>query len=223
MKLWSIMGCFFILIGSSACGNVAESTVIPALHTPTLNTIIVTLDTTRASRELPPTWTPTDTPTITPTPSATLTLTVTPSLTPFDVDLICEDFTYNLIPDGESYDEGEIIRLSYGISPTYHYAFVGVVLEHEELEDVFADIVPGGTTYTSSFVVDDFPFSGRWDYRVGVFMLNGEDILCQQDGYFYIAEKTQPTQASNRIPTAQPVPSITPTERSTEADCRLIC
>lgn len=213
------------LLMMAACATEPPPSPTP-VDTPTPNEVVVTPDATRMSRDLPPTWTPTDTPTITPTPSITPSLTPTLTPTPIDFEQLCEAFTATTaIEDGDTYDEADTIRLSYGIDPAYDYAFVGVVLEHDELDDAIADIVPAGNSYTSSFVIADFPFAGRWDYRMGVFLINGEDILCVQSGYFFVAEKSPPTVSPNLIPTAMPFPSITPqpTARPTQPVCYDTC
>jgi len=194
------------------------------MDTATPNEVIVTPDATHLGRDLPPTWTPTATSTITPTPSITPSRTPTLTPTPIDIDQLCSAFSGSTaIEDGDTYDEGDTVRMTYGISPEYHYAFVGVVLEHDELEGAIADILPGGTTYTSSFEIADFPYAGRWDYRIGAFLLNGDDILCPQSGYFYVAEKSQPTPPANLIPTAMPFPSITPAPDATATVCFVNC
>lgn len=223
MKRLVFIAWVSLMMMMAAC--VAEPPTSPTpMDTATPNEVIVTPDAGRLGRDLPPTWTPTDTPTITPTPSITPSRTPTLTMTPIDFDLLCDVFTGSTaIKDGDTYDEEDIVRMSYGISPAYDYAFVGVVLEHEKLEGAIADILPGGTTYTSSFDVADFPYAGRWDYRIGAFLLNGDDILCSQPGYFYVAEKTKPTTQPNRIPTAMAYPSITPQPEATATVCFSNC
>jgi len=223
-----VLGCVLVLL--SACGgNIPEPTLPPTVaDTPTPNEVLVTPDATRISRDLPPTWTPTHTPTITNTPTTTSTFTVTPSLTPIDTDLLCESFRYDVADiDGETFSEDDTISITYGIDSAYYYAFVGVVLEHDDIEEIVGDVMPGGSDYTSTFTVRDFPISGEWRYRTGVFLIDGEEMLCRESGTFTIAEgaiRAEQTQTV-RIPTALPVPSVTPQPDPTEAQsqCYLFC
>lgn len=210
----------------SACGGTAE---VPTLepttaHTPTSNVVLVTPDATRLNRDFPPTWTPTFTATITNTPTITPTFTITPSITPIDTDAMCDNFTYGLSGiDGLTFEAGDTIEVTYGISSEFYYAFVGVVLEHDDLEDIIADVLPGGVDYISTFNVSDFPLTGEWRYRTGVFLADGSEMYCRQAGTFTIAEGAVRTAQPNVVPTAQAVPSITPQPTATEARCYLFC
>ena len=211
------------LMVMSACATEPPPSATP-MDTATPNEVIVTPDATRLGRDLPPTWTPTDTPTITPTPSITPSRTPTLTQTPINFDLLCDAFTGSTaIQDGDTYNEDDTVRMTYGIGSDYDYVFIGVVLEHAKLEGAIADILPGGTTYTSSFKVADFPYAGRWDYRIGAFLLNGDDILCPQSGYFYVAQKSKPTASPNLIPTAMPYPSITPANPTEAEPIATVC
>lgn len=183
----------------------------------------MTPDITKLSRDLPPTWTPTHTPTLTLTPTPSATYTITPSLTPINIDLLCKDFSTSLPKDGETYAKHDVISASYGISMTYSYVHVGMILVHEDTTTVIDDFVPGGTTYQVNLAVADFLMAGRWDYQVGVFVFNDKDILCGQDGYFFIEEGAIHTEEPNIIPTALPVPSVTPKVEATLVGCSTAC
>jgi len=226
-QLIMILG--FVVVFASACGTAEtepELTVEPTIaESPTPNEVLVTPDATRMNNALPPTWTPTHTPTVTNTPTVTPTFTVTPSVTPIDTDLLCESFRYDVsLIDNETFGEDDTVSVTYGIDSTYHYAFVAVVLEHDELEDIIGDVLPGGSDYTSTFTVSDFPLSGEWQYRTGVFLVNGDEMLCRQSGTFTITDgSVRAEQPQPLIPTAMAVPSITPQPDPTEAQCYLFC
>lgn len=206
-----LLVCIIIMLIASACGGEMPPTEVPTLpNTATPNEVIVTPDATRLSRDLPPTWTPTYTPTVTLTYTPSPTFTITPSLTPIDISILCDNFTYILPEDGEEFGKGDVVNLSYGISKIYSYARVGLILEHIETAEVITDFISGGTTVTANRAVTNFPISGRWDYLVGVFINNDVDIFCSQDGYFLIEEGSVRSEQPNIIPTALPVPSITP-------------
>ncbi len=208
----------------SACSNNPPTSIPTPNHTATPNEVLVTPDATRMNRDLPATWTPTFTPTITDTPTATPTFTVTPSLTPINKDLLCQDFRASLaLIDGQTFSEDDTISLSYGIGSDYHYAFVGVILSHEDVEGIISDVMPGGGDYTSTFIVRDFPTSGEWSYRTGVFLIDGDELLCRQDGTFMIEEGAIRVEQPNTIPTAMPVPSVTPEPEPTTVQCYLLC
>jgi len=209
----------------SACGSETSPTVVPTLsNTATPNEVLITPDIIRLSRDLPPTWTPTYTPTITLTYTPSPTYTVTPSLTPIDISTLCEDFMYQLPDDGDTFGKEDIISLSYGISETYSYTRVGLILEHKETAEVITDFIPGGITIASKRAVADFPISGRWDFLVGVFVNNDVDIFCSQDGYFLIEKGSVRVEQPNIIPTALPVPSITPQPSTAlEGECSTAC
>jgi hypothetical protein len=219
-----IVACIILMLIASACGGENDPTAIPTQSgTATPNEVLVTLDTTQLSRDLPPTWTPTYTPTVTLTPTPSATFTTTPSPTPIDIELLCEDFRYSLPEDGKTYDKHDVISVSYGISMTYNYVHVGMILDHTDTAEVIDGFLPGGTSYNVNLTVEDLPLSGRWDYRIGVFILNDEDILCRQDGYFFIEEEIISTEQPNIIPTALPVPSITPEVKATVVGCSTAC
>ena len=209
---------------ASACDNAVEPTLLPtSIDTPTPNEVLITPDVTRLSRDLPSTWTPTFTPTLTLTLTPSTTYTPTLTSTPIDFELLCDDFTYTLPADGNTYRDVDEFSVLYGIGSDYSYAFVGVVFEHDAFDDVIADISVGGSSYTSSFAIADFPLAGRWNYRVGAFLIDGDDILCRQDGHFFIEERVIITDQPNIIPTALPVPSITPFMIVTETGCNVAC
>ncbi len=219
------MVCCIIMVIASACGgdNIPTATSTPE-NTATPNEIVITLDVTRLSRDLPPTWTPTYTPTKTLTPTPSATYTITPSVTPIDLDVLCDNFTVSLPEDGIIYGKDDVVNMSYGIGKTYSYAYVGIILEHQKTGAVIDDFLPGGTIYTPNIVVKDFPMSGRWDYLVGVFLNNDIDIFCGQDGYFLIEEGAVRAEQPNIIPTALPVPSVTPQPQATLIeDCSTVC
>ena len=220
-----IVTCLILMVIVSACGADMTPIATPTPElTATANEVLITPDVTKLSRDLPPTWTATYTPTITLTPTASATYTVTPSLTPINLDLMCKNFTVSLPEDGAIYSKDDVIKLSYGISKTYQYAYIGMILEHEETGEVIDDFLPGGTTYTPNIVVADFPRSGRWDYLVGIFLNNDVDIFCSQDGYFVIEEGAVHADQPNIIPTALAVPSVTPQAQPTDLeDCLTIC
>ena len=220
-----LIACFIIMMLVSACGGEKPPTTVPTLpKTPTSNIVMVTADTTQLSRDLPPTWTPTYTPTITLTYTPSATYTVTPSLTPIALDDLCNDFTYTLPDEGETYNKEDVIKLSYGISETYSYTLLGLILEHKDTATVIDDFVVGGTTYGLNLPVADFSVSGRWDYLVGVFLNNDVDIFCAEDGYFLIEEGAVRVEQPNIIPTALPVPSITPQPSAIiEEACSVAC
>lgn len=226
MRQFFVWLCGLAVLILSACGGTSAPTLEPTLtDTPTPNTVLVTPDATRMSLNLPPTWTPTFTPTITDTPTITPTYTVTPSLTPIDRDLMCQNFHFNVRGiDSQIFSTDDTITVSYGIDEVYNYAFVGVVLEHDDLDDIVADVMPGGADYVSTFVVKDFPIAGEWNYRTGVFLTDGSEMLCRQAGTFIIEAGAIPTKGAVTIPTALAVPSRTPQPDLPELQpCILLC
>jgi hypothetical protein len=220
-----LIACFVIVMVISACGreNPTPTTVPTLPKTPTSNVVMVTADTTQMSQDLPPTWTPTYTPTITLTFTPSATYSVTPSLTPITIDDMCNDFTYSLPDDSETHNEDDDIKFEYGISETYSYAELGVILEHKDTETVIDDFAAGGTSYRLDLPVVGFPASGRWNYLIGVFVNNDVDIFCAQEGYFLIEEGAVRAEQPNIIPTALPVPSITPQPSAIEETCSTVC
>ncbi len=220
-----LLVCSIIMLIASACGGKPPTTEVPTLsNTATPNEVVVTPDATRLSQDLPPTWTPTYTPTVTLTYTPSPTYTITPSLTPIDISILCENFTYTLPEDGEEFGKEDAVRFSYGISETYSYTRMGLILEQIETAEVITDFIAGGTTVTFNRAVTDFPISGRWDYLVGVFVNNDVDIFCSQDGYFLIEEGSVRSEQPNIIPTALPVPSITPQPPIvSEGQCSTAC
>lgn len=216
-----------LMLMITACGTSADPTMQPtSAETATPNEVLVTPDVTRLVRDLPPTWTPTNTPTVTPTPTMTHTPTITPSPTPLDIDAMCDTFTVNNnIEDGATYTTADTLRLTFGIPSDYSTLVLGTVLNHDALDMPIADFVSGGADYASNWRLADFPHLGQWDYRVGVFILNAQDIHCVQEGSFVIEEAIIPTEKPNLIPTAMPFPSATPviTPTATIALCNGVC
>lgn len=211
--VWTWVGLALFL---SACGSTLESVTPSPEISETPNEILVTPDVTRQARELPPTWTPTYTPTITHTPTLTPSFTPTLSPTPIDPDDLCADYVFaTTIVDGDTYGADNELELSYGISETYPYVYIGFALSHADVEEDLYSAEVGGTTYNAYLSPSDFPAEGRWDYRAGVFIIDEEDVLCTRTGYFFIEAGTIVT-GQTTIPTALPVPSVTPLAETTQ-------
>lgn len=131
-----------------------------------------------------PTFTPTFTPTITLTPTATFTPSPTFTPTPLQPEEYCEVLSVStqFAPDTVYRDSPVILQM---YMPIADVALRFTIVHVETGETVGSVDIPGGENIMGTFEPTDFPYSGRYDYRVTVVNAAGDD-QCTIESYFII-------------------------------------